>query len=242
MFSKYIRSEKNSVDEEPYSPTYSRTKFASTGLRVVEDYLDLDHEENHMVLDLSCARQSVFDFCSRYNCVYLVANAGNSFEFSRITDYSPYEDNDPKEYADIFRNVLSNRTSIGISVILVWDFFNYMERHEVISLMEFLSPHCRQGAKLFAISWLTETIPSRPSDFDTTLDGEIIYELTSNETITSPEYTAQSLVDMMPSFAPHKLSVTRSGMLEVLLEFKGLKTAPNPYVIPSATLKSLDRV
>ena len=216
--------------------------FSSTGLRELAEYLDFDHDEKHSILDLSGGCQSVLDYFCRYDCIYLVANAKNSFAFSRINQHSEITDPNQGNYSEIFRNVLPTRMPADVSTILTWDYFNYMERYEIINLMEFLSPYCRPGAKLFAISWLTDTIPKSPSQFDTTIDNEIIYELSTDETISSPEYSAQSLVDMMPSFIPHRLSVTRSGMLEVLLEFKQLESAPNPYVIPSAKLSSFERL
>ncbi len=220
-----------------------REQFASTGLREINEFLRLNDEETHIILDLSGGNQSILDFFSRFDSVYLVANAKRSFAFSRINEYTEPIDPNQNRYSEIFRAVLPTRVLAEVSVILTWDYFNYMERFEIINLMHFLSPHCRAGTKLFAISWLTDTIPSLPGEFDLSIDdNEIMYEFSTDDVIASPEYSAQSLVDMMPSFIPHKLSVNRSGMLEVLLEFKQLNTSPNPYVIPSAKLSSFDPI
>lgn len=240
MIANLFRNANKKPDAAQPPSQASRMHFLSTGLKELAEYLDFDQNEKHIILDLSGACQSVLNYFCRFDCIYLVANAKDSFEFSRINRQTDSVEDDPGNYSEIFRNVLPTRIPSDISTILTWDYFNYMERHEIINLMEFLSPHCRQGAKLYAISWLTETIPSLPSQFDATIDNEIIYELSTDDTIPSPEYSAQSLVDMMPSFIPHRLSVTRSGMLEVLLEFKQLATAPNPYVIPSAKLTSFE--
>ncbi len=237
MFNNLFRIAKKSHDEEPSSSLEFREHFASTGLKELADYLRLNDEETHVVLDLSGGNQSTLDFFGRFDSVYLVANARNSFAFSRINEYTESVDLNQNNYAEIFRAVLPTRIPSEVSVILAWDYFNYMERFEIINLMRFLSPFCREGTKLFAISWLTNSIPSLPGEFNLSIeDNEIIYELSTDHVITSPEYSAQSLVDMMPSFIPHKLSVSRSGILEVLLEFKHLESSPSPYIIPSAKL------
>ena len=237
MLNSLFRIAKKNLDEELSSSSDYCEHFASTGLRELADYLRLNDGETHIILDLSGGNQSTLEFFCRFDSVYLVANTRNSLAFTRINEYTESVDLNPNNYSEIFRAVLPTRIPADVSVILVWDYFNYMERFEIINLMRFLSPYCREGTKLFAISWLTNTIPSLPSEFDLSIDdNEIIYELSTEHVITSPEYSAQSLVDMMPSFIPHKLSVSRSGILEVLLEFKQLEKSPNPYVIPSMKL------
>ena len=220
-------------------------QFSSTGLKNITEYLEYYHDEKHVVLDLSGPNQSVLEFFARFNCRLLVANAKQSMALSRIGENSETTESDENDsgnridYAKIFQNVLSTQKPADLSVVMAWDYFNYMESYEIISLMKFLSPYCRPGAKLYTISWLTETIPGYPSEFDLTNEGEVISELSTSEVISSPEYSAQTIVEMMPSFIPHKLSVTRSGMLEVLLEFKKFESAPSPHVIPSASLTSV---
>ncbi|MDE0309202.1 MAG: hypothetical protein OXI60_05150 [Acidiferrobacterales bacterium] len=209
-------------------------------MREIVEYLGKNDDTQHIILDLSGGNQSILDFFARFNSLYLVANARKSLSFSRINNTGPTDPNH-KKYSDIFRAVLPSHVYSDVNVILVWDYFNYMERFEIINLMHFLSPHCREGAKLFAISWLTESIPSLPGDFGLHVEGDqIVYESSTDEVISSPEYSAQSLVDLMPSFIPYKLSVNISGMLEVLLEFNQLETSPSPYVIPSAKLSSFN--
>ena len=209
-----------------------RSQFSSLGINLVTEFVSAESEDKHTVLDLSCVKQSVVNFMSKLDCIYVVTNAINSLTNNvgnRVMD----EDHPNPDYPKIFRSIFSHEPPHSISVILVWDLFNYLPRTDIISLMSFLSPFCRRGARLFAISWLTETIPDSPGWFELTQNKEIIYETTSQYLISSPEYSAQSLVDMMPSFIPNRLSVTRSGMLEVVLEFSGLAIPPDPEIIPS---------
>ena len=212
-----------------------RSQFSSLGINLVTEYVSAESEDKHVVLDLSYARQSVVDFMSELDCIYIVTNAIDSLTNNvecRLMD----EDHPNPDYSKIFRSIFAHEPPRSISVILVWDLFNYLPRTDIIGLMSFLSPCCRRGARLFAISWLTETVPGSPGSFELTQNKEIIYEATSQDFISSPEYLAQSLVDMMPSFIPNRLSVTRSGMLEVILEFNELATPPDPKIIPSRRL------
>ena len=214
-----------------------RSQFSSLGINLVAEYVSAESEDKHVVLDLSYARQSVVDFMSELDCIYIVTNAINSLTNNvecRLKD----EDHPNPDYSKIFRSIFARELPYSISVILVWDLFNYLPRTDIIGLMSFLSPCCRRGARLFAISWLTETVPGSPGKFELTQNKEIIYEATSQDFISSPEYLAQSLVDMMPSFIPNRLSVTRSGMLEVVLEFNELTAPPDPKIIPSRLLSS----
>ena len=212
-----------------------RSQFSSLGINLVSEYVSAESENKHVVLDLSHARQSVLNFMSELDCIYIVTNAIDSLTNNvecRLMD----EDHPNPDYSKIFCSIFGHEPPHSVSVILVWDLFNYLPRTDIISLMSFLSPFCRRGARLFAISWLTETVPGSPGSFELTQDKEIIYEATSQDFISSPEYLAQSLVDMMPSFIPNRLSVTRSGMLEVILEFNELATPPDPEIIPSRRL------
>ena len=212
-----------------------RSQFSSLGIDLVTEYVSAESEDKHVVLDLATARQSVVNFMAELDCIYIVANAIDSLTKNvecRIMD----EDHPNPDYSKIFRSIFAHEPPHSISVILVWDLFNYLPRTDIIGLMSFLSPYCRRGARLFAISWLTETVPGSPGCFELTQNKEIIYETTSQDFISSPEYLAQSLVDMMPSFIPNRLSVTRSGMLEVILEFNELATPPDPEIIPSRRL------
>ena len=215
----------------------ARSQFSSLGIHLVTEYISAEDEDKHVVLDLSYARQSVVDFMSELDCIYIVTNAINSLTNNvecRLMD----EDHPNPEYSKIFRSIFARESPHSISAILVWDLFNYLPRADIISLMSFLSPYCRRGARLFAISWLTETVPGSPGSFELNQNREIIYEATSQDFISSPEYLAQSIVDMMPSFKPNRLSVTRSGMLEVILEFNELIPSPDPEIIPSSHVSS----
>ena len=214
-----------------------RSQFLSLGINLVSEYVSAESENKHVVLDLSHARQSVLNFMSELDCIYIVTNAIDSLTNNvecRLMD----EDHPIPDYSKIFRSIFGHEPPHSVSVILVWDLFNYLPRTDIISLMSFLSPFCRRGARLFAISWLTETVPGLPGCFELTQNKEIIYEASSQDFISSPEYLAQSLVDMMPSFIPNRLSVTRSGMLEVVLEFNELTASPDPDIIPSRQLSS----
>ncbi len=209
------------------------------GIEVISDLVrstDLERRQNIM-LDLTCARQSVAEFAGNLNCVYVVSDVTDKY-----FDKKFFRNTNGRESvcsSDLFKSLTRymHKTAITqpLSVIFVWDLFNYLKRTEIVELMSFLSPFCRPGTLLFAISWLTETIPSRPGIFELTPKSDLIFENSIEERIVSPAYSAPTIVDMMPSFQPYRLSITRLGMLEVLLQFKELIQPPDVKIIPSGT-------
>ncbi len=239
----------NHEDEDNSSSWSDYRKFPSMGLKSINESLEsLDHDTGKpLILDLSCARQSVAEYARDLNCVYTVTNAiPQLIEENNRSNESADSENSRVDYAEIFESVIrySRKNSIDrpVSVILVWDLLNYLERTEIINLMAYLSPFCHTGTKLFAISWITETIPSQPGWFEVTPQLELTYESMIDEHIDSPEYSAPNIVDMMPSFKPHRLSITRFGMLEVLLQFKNLIQPPNIDKIPYQKLSAYSKV
>ena len=138
-----------------------RSQFSSLGINLVAEYVSAESEDKHVVLDLSYAKQSVVNFMSELDCIYIVTNAIKSLTKNvecRLRD----EDHPNPDYSIIFRRIFAREPPHSISAILVWDLFNYLPRTDIIGLMSFLSPCCRRGARLFAISWLTETVPGSP--------------------------------------------------------------------------------
>ncbi len=232
------------------SPFWSESwKFPSMGLKIISETMeDFDRgKSKNVLLDLSCARQSVVDFAREISCVYTISDAITPLVENKNGQFDSADPVDSfVDYAEMFECLsrYSRKNSIRrpVSVILAWDLLNYLERTEIINLMAYLSPFCHPGTKLFAISWITETIPKKPGWFEITPQLELIYESMINEHIVSPEYSAPNIVDMMPSFTPHRLSITRMGMLEVVLQFKDLIQPPSTTRIPAHKLSAFSKV
>ena len=237
------------MDEDKSSIWSESWKFPSMGLKIISESMEnLDRGKlKYVVLDLSCARQSVADFAREINCVYTISDAITQLVKNKDEQYDSEASVDSfVDYAEMFECLTrySRKSSIRqpVSVILAWDLLNYLERTEIINLMAYLSPFCHPGTKLFAISWITETIPKKPGWFEVTPQQELIYESMIHEQIDSPEYSAPNIVDMMPSFTPHRLSITRMGMLEVVLQFKDLIQPPSTTKIPAQKLSAFGKV
>lgn len=251
MIKKFFTS-KIGIDQmgEDQSPIWSESwKFSSMGLKIISESMEsLDRTTpRKVVLDLSCARQSVADFAREIRCVYTISDAITQLVENKDEQIDSADPIDSiVDYAEIFECLTrySRNYSIRrpVSVILAWDLLNYLNRTEIINLMAYLSPFCHPGTKLFAISWITETIPKNPGWFEITPQLELIYESMINEHIDSPEYSAPNIVDMMPSFTPHRLSITRMGMLEVVLQFKNLIQPPSTTRIPAQKLSAFSKV
>ena len=214
-------------------------QYKSTALELIYKFLK-DDPRRHFILDLARARTSILRIIADTDAIYTSCYDAGSL-VSKTVSTPIYHNNATVEYGSIdyskiFTHVLKNAATHQLSVILVWDFFNYMSRRQIIEMMAYLSPFCGPGARLFAISWLQNKIPDTPGNYELSHDKQLIYELTGFDTIQSPTYSAQEILDMMPCFVPNRLSVNSSGQLELLLEFSHLVTPPNPETIPPEKL------
>ena len=221
--------------------------FDSVGISSIQAALANNSDSSkNVVLDFGGPCQAIVDSFGSASAKIVIVNLFESLSDHEAQSNPESDELDTDSDSAIFYDDLIGRFLIGpdptpVSVILTWDIFNYLSRTEIISLMSYLSPYCHKGTLLFSISWLTESIPSIPGNFDLTMDGEVIYTLSSKKLTKAPEYSARKLMDMMPSFEQYKLAVTKSGMLEMILEFQALENSPNPKTIPASRLMAFNR-
>ena len=189
--------------------------------------------EQHVVLDLGNFNQAIIDSVGGSNCRFIICNL-----VDEISKHALNPRNDVKLIDRIMDNVtpVLNKTDQPVSTIFAWDLFNYLERSDIIILMTFISPFCRKGARLYSISWLTDTIPQLPGSYVLEPDFNIRYSGQTNQHIQPPGYSAPNLISMMPSFESHRLEVFRFGILEIILEFSHLVPPPDPSIIPTTQL------
>ena len=234
MLSRIFQKSEQKV-EEPEKKWLPSWQFKSSGIDVMREFLAASDRKLY-VLDFANASNSKLEFILKYDAVYTPVGV-----ITQITN-SPTRDSTGKlNLRQLFRHIEKYKSKRKFNLIFVWDLFSYMSRSDIIYLMAYISSHCHVGARLFAISWLTNQIPREPGLFDVTPDSKLIYETVTSDTTRCPKYSTPALVEMMPSFVPSKLSVTRSGMLEVVLEFKTLENAPDPTIIPSEQLSAHHR-
>ncbi len=210
--------------------------FESTAIQSIQSIVagEAESGQRPIILNLGGPSQSMVDALGFETSTIIFAN-----EFSRPFQNEPVmsHDSDERElYDDALVSGLNIPYGTSLRVIIAWDMFNYLSRRATISLMSHLNRYCIKGTILYAISWLTEMIPSHPGIFEITADNRIIYTSQSNDYINSPGHSARNLLDMMPSFQQHKLTISRSGMLEIIAEFNALAEAPNPKTIPAVEL------
>lgn len=234
MLSRIFQKSEKKI-EEPENIWLPSWQFKSSGIDVVQEYLATSHRKLY-VLDFANANNSKLEFILRYNAVYTPVGV-----ITQITN-SPTRDSAGKiNLRQLFRHIEKYKPKRKYNLIFAWDLFNYMSRSDIIHLMAYISSYCHPGARLFAISWLTNQMPNKPGVFDVLPNRNLFYETLTLDKARCPKFSTPALVEMMPSFVPSKLSVTRSGMLEVVLEFKALQNTPDPNVIPSGQLSAHHR-
>ena len=220
-----------------------RIRFDSIGIDLISEYLSQDHVAKPGVLDFAPADNNVIQHFADCNCIYY--SSPDIFHSLLDSDSNYPSSNLDLSLTNLLHNQLeqvkSRHESSPIGAILVWDLFNYIERKNIIKIMASISPLCRKGARLSALIWLTEKIPILPGLFTVSSDSKIEYEFTTSETTNASILAAQTIVGMMPSFRPHRMAASDTGILEVILEFDELVDAPNPKVIPASQLTGVFR-
>ncbi len=215
----------------------SFVEYDSIGIELIADYLDQDNSQKPIVIDFAQQNHSAINYFCQFPCVYIISTNFASNMLSNL-DFADKNSNCKIDFNSYFSKLTEHKNSNPIGAILTWDYFNYFRREEIIKLMAFLSPMCRKGTRLFALTWLTDLIPSTPGLFEIQNPPKLSYQTTTTDTIATPNNSAPSLVSMMPSFQPLKIKATREGILEIVLEFNNLVEPPDLNMIPSQTLSA----
>ncbi len=238
MFEVLFRQKQNHPDSENGRVIRwaADAPFESTAIQSIQSIVagEAESGQRPVILNLGGPSQSMLDALGFEDSTIIFAN-----EFSRPFQNELIATPDSaarKTYDEALVSSLNIPYGTSLRVIIAWDMFNYLSRPATISLMSHLNRYCVKGTILYAISWLTDMIPSHPGTFEITADNKIIYTPQSSDYVDSPGHSARNLLDMMPSFQQHKLTISRSGILEVIAEFNALAEAPNPKTIPAAQL------
>ncbi len=228
------QTQRSSRNGGPGVSEYSTWSVQSSCIQSMFSYLfDESNQQMHSVLDFGGPNQAILDSLDGYNYRYTICNL-----VEVTSEHLSSSQNDTELIDKLMENVKSrlDHTDHPISAIFVWDLFNYLGRSDIISLMGYISSHCRKGARLHSISWLTDTIPSVPGLYELERNFNIKYSNQSNQHIQPPGYSAPNLISMMPSFESHRLEIFRLGILEVMLRFNSLVASPDPSMIPTTQL------
>ncbi len=217
--------------------------FDSVGINLISEYLSEDHEIKPGILDFAPADNNVFQHFAESNCIYY--SSQKLIESFLMSAEDGVDSNIDQHFADLFPSQWIQHEDVSscnpIAAILVWDLFNYLSRTKIIKVMTIISRLCRKGARLYALVWLTDRIPNLPGNFRVAADGKIEYQFNSSELSIAPKLAAQTIVSMMPSFIPHRMYASDTGILEVILEFDKFVEPPELNVIPSSQLTGMFR-
>ncbi len=215
--------------------------FRSVGLPVVLEDLRSPKFKKPRVVDFAPINKDLFELFRDLEWVYYSSNRliCSLVETGANKELRSQDDTFSEAKHQFVRSLNGTQFDDAIGAIFVWDFFNYLDRFDIIELMAYLSPLCKQGTLLSAFIWLANEIPSVPGSFRLKQIDTVEYRLKTHEISSArPIPTAQSLISMMPSFKPVRLLASDSGVMEVLFEFDELAEPPNPNIIPSGQLSS----
>ncbi len=215
--------------------------FESLGFNHIQECFSRKSDFKPGFLDLAPAHSNIVHFCATCGGIYY------SFSdfYSTILNFDRQLNGNTTDAT--FSGTLTkhinklNRLNVyhgnlSLDVILLWDIFNYLKRDNIIKLIALLSPMCKKGSLLYALFWLTDQMPGLPGSFTLTTPRSVVYEFQEVDMIPTPGFTAQSIMSMMPSFKPNRMSASESGILETILEFDELADPPDPNLRPSNLL------
>lgn len=208
--------------------------FKSISLPLVEKFLSQECGRKPIVIDFALANHNIVQTVAQYESIYISTSAltSNLIESAqhRADETENFFDEQLKSHLSILDKY---KDSASIGAILVWDTFQYLSRESIIAIMAHLSPLCMKGACLSAFVWQSDRIPKIPGAFSTVEMSRVEYQIKTLET-TATQFllAAQSMVNMMPSFAPLRILASDSGVFDITLEFSELAEPPDPRIIP----------
>ena len=183
------------------------------------------------VLDFAPTRMGVAKYFLSKECRYF-----SSFHFLEyLRKFGIHGSLEQKEtipvrelFGRYFEQLEGSLNDKSIGVILTWDYFNYLTRQQIIEIMAHLSPLCLPGAKLIAYIVKTKNISISPKEFDVTNNETVEYIESSLEEIEQVSLPTHNLISMMPSFRQDRMFASKSGIIEIVLEFNKFEPPPDP--------------
>lgn len=171
----------------------------------------LRHDRKYHILDLGAALGANIEFFSQFRCKLYIEDfyqsVAEELAFARTETPSPEH---------LCQKLLPYAEDVRFDVILCWDLFNYLPRHELQALLKHLTRYCQRGTLLFSLVATHHQIPARPILFKILDKENLIYEVGSADLRPSIEYKPRDLKLLMQDFQVANTFQLRSGMQEFL--------------------------
>ncbi len=125
---------------------------------------------------------------------------------------------DAEDFRQLLDRLLPPPGPHPASVVLCWDFLNYLPRGAIAALMDILSARCRPGALVHAlIAYSSPQMPARPCRFQPAGRGAVQLSPAVTELRESPRYTPKDLLRCMPRHDIERGMMLRTGFQEYIL-------------------------
>lgn len=191
----------------------------SPGLTAI--YNELQGNSNKRVLDLGPMRASTFNFFSSLKCNIHFENLDTFLE--EFGNLSP-----SNLIFRLQRFLLSHQGREKFSVILAWDFFNYLPPESLKVVLEILKPWCAEDSFLHILSYTTRTIPTKPRSFTIRDQYYIEFEESILAERKMPPVATSKLLKNTPDYLMQESLVNMEGMqpgiAETILRYSPGKT------------------
>ena len=199
-------------------------ELESHGLKVIHETFE-SSSRLCSIIDFGAANQEILNLIPKQHIIYTVVNLFSKFpDLSNLNNKALYDEDfwSTRKIAD----VLNLRLRHPPDLILTWDYFNYLPRPLIVQLMAYLSETCVRGTLLHSISWIHGTMPITSSRF-TFIGKDRIRIRFEDEVVKSPNYSAQKLKTIMPSFAIDRVSMYNVGLVEIVMRFEEFREPPS---------------
>lgn len=177
----------------------------------------LSSEEYLEVLDIMPANQGMIDVFSCLNCKLHLPGC-----LAGLSEITTQKYDTPTKLHRAFTSLLGfyKRQRASLNVILLWDLPNYLDKPVMAALINYLSEHLHDNARLHFYIHTRHLMPASPGRYTIVPGGEVFSENTDDKTVESPLYFQEALQTLMQPFKVKRSMLLSGGLQEYVLEWK----------------------
>lgn len=175
------------------------------------------------VMDLGQVRSATIDLFNQFNCRLTIINLHEHVAGSMSEDHV--------DVAATLADIHSLPDDETFDVILIWDLLNYLDKDSIQQLVQSLTGRLKRGAMVHAlIQYSTDKMAAVPHLYDPQIQladneerilNQMKQVVISNEVMTAPQYSPETLKKCMRGFEIHKAMLLGNGMQEFLFIKRG---------------------
>lgn len=146
----------------------------------------------------------------------------------------------PQDFRQRLESLIRLHPAHPPSVVLCWDFLNYLPREAISELLAHLTTGCHAGVQVHAlIAYSSEQMPARPCRYRPA-GPDSVHVSTSQSSKPCPRYTPKDLLRSLPDFEIGRAMLLRNGYQEYILRTRQPVAANAPQTTPKGTRRPVD--